>query len=184
MKFYNFPIKYEGNTFFFNRLLGVLLSSKEYKEKTKKGTPELVKTNYQYVINPYLLDTHNNFIEYKNVPFVAKIYAKLIVFISKHSFFVASLLTKIPFIKFTDSKQAIAIFTKVYPSPDQHQTLCLPRTLFVIATSKSFKKNGTAFIGVFLPSRKMHAWVIESRYNPDPLDTFWILYQPVIAIAK
>lgn len=185
MNFYNLPIKHKGNIYYFNKLLGLLLFSKEYKEKKEiKELPVVVKKNYQLILNPYLLEVNKDLFECQNIPLLAKIYAILMVFISKYSFNTACLLTKIPLIKFPNSMTAATIFNNIYPCPIQQRTLCLPRTLFVMGTSKSFTKYGTAFIGVFLPSRKMHAWVIESGCNTDSLDKIWLSYQPVVAITK
>jgi len=38
------------------------------------------------------------------------------------------------------------------------------------------------FIGVFLPSKSMHAWIIEDGIQPDPSDTMWINFQPVAVL--
>lgn len=185
MKFIAIPLVHNDNFYFFNKLLGILLFRKNYIEKIGFNlTPELAKLNYQLILNPYLIESCDKIVEIQKIPSVAKIYAKLLVFTSKYSFYTACILTKVPIIKFSSSRYAIDIFNKIYSDPLQQRTLCLPRTLFVIATSKSFKKNGTAFIGVFLPSRKMHAWVIESGCNPDSLDEIWLSYQPVVAIIK
>jgi hypothetical protein len=37
-------------------------------------------------------------------------------------------------------------------------------------------------IGVFLPSRAMHAWIIENHMQPDPQDRSWTSFQPVALI--
>jgi hypothetical protein len=161
------------------------LFRENYKEKKGlNSTPELVNKNHNLVLNPYLINSCNKKIEIKKIPYLAKVYAKLIVFTAKYSFYLACIVTKIPFIKFSSSQYAVEIFNKIYSDPIQLRTLCLSRTIFVIATSKSFKSNGTAFIGVFLPSRKMHAWIIESGCNPDSADEIWLSYQPVVAIIK
>ena len=38
------------------------------------------------------------------------------------------------------------------------------------------------FIGVFLPTKLMHAWIIESGELADQFDDIWINFQPVAAI--
>jgi hypothetical protein len=38
-------------------------------------------------------------------------------------------------------------------------------------------------IGVFLPSRAMHAWTIEGNQMADPYDDIWINYQPVAMLS-
>jgi len=186
MHFYNLPLKYNGNIYFFNKYLGLLLYRKESfnENQIDEEIPSSILKDYQLVLQPYNVATINNSSVYVNVSIVAKIYTKLLVLACEYSFLLARVITNLPLIRFSDTKQALQVFALLYPSSMQRNTLCLPRTLFVIATSKSFKKNGTAFIGVFLPTRKMHAWIIEGSSNPDTYDNNWILYQPVIAITK
>jgi len=65
----------------------------------------------------------------------------------------------------------------------EQKTLCLPRALFAAKTSRRFSDEGVVFIGAFLPSRSMHAWVIEGGRQPDPLDFQWTNFRPVAAIG-
>lgn len=82
---------------------------------------------------------------------------------------------------FSNSNEAIAYYRKnIYPN--QQNDLCLPRTLFAAATSKKFKESGVIFIGVFLPSKSMHAWIIEDGALTDPEDGIWLNYQPVATL--
>ena len=39
------------------------------------------------------------------------------------------------------------------------------------------------YIGIFLPSRNMHAWVIEDNLQTDEWDNYWILYQPLMMMC-
>lgn len=57
--------------------------------------------------------------------------------------------------------------------------LCLPRSIFVATTSKQFKETGVMFIGIFHPTRHMHAWIIEDGIQPYINDNLWINYTPV-----
>ena len=82
---------------------------------------------------------------------------------------------------FENSSDAVAFFRKEVKG-DQ-TALCLPRAFFAAKTSKKFKDEGVVFIGVFLPARSMHAWVVESGALADPHDDIWINYQPVAALA-
>ena len=184
MQFHKLPILFSGKTFLFNSIIGVLLVKDDTEECIKKKIPTQVFNQYQLVLNPFLIKSSTNKIEEFKVNLRAKLFAKLMVFTCKRSFLLARFLTKISIIKFDSTKTAIATFKKIYPSSLHQRTLCLPRTLFAIATSKTFKKNGTAFIGVFLPSKKMHAWIIEDETNPDPNDDGWICYQPLVCIYK
>lgn len=83
---------------------------------------------------------------------------------------------------FNTSRDAINFFHEATPISDRSK-LCLPRSLFAAKTSNSFKDTGVIFIGVFLPSRQMHAWIIEDGQQADPWDNIWHLYRPVAAIC-
>jgi hypothetical protein len=55
--------------------------------------------------------------------------------------------------------------------------------LAVAKSSKEFKKSGVLFIGADLPQTRLHAWIIEKDYQPDPWDRSWINYLPIAAYA-
>ena len=82
---------------------------------------------------------------------------------------------------FENSNQAIVIFREITKDKNQSD-LCLPRSFFAAVTSKKFKESGAVFIGVFLPSTSMHAWVIEDNIQPDFEDNIWFNYQPVAVL--
>jgi len=83
---------------------------------------------------------------------------------------------------FDSAAQALGFFYSVIPRPLQRH-LCLPRALFVAKTSRAFATSGVVFLGTFLPSRLMHAWVIEAGSQPDPRDNIWTQYRPVAALV-
>jgi hypothetical protein len=74
------------------------------------------------------------------------------------------------------------IFFREYVKGDQRE-LCLARALFAAKTSQRFREEGVVVIGVFLPSRAMHAWTIEGNQMADPYDDIWINYQPVAMLS-
>ncbi len=83
---------------------------------------------------------------------------------------------------FEDSQQAITFFRRQdYSAPQD--SLCLPRSLFAASASRRFAESGVLFIGVFLPSRSMHAWIIEDGRQPDIDDSMWINFRPVAAFC-
>ena len=59
--------------------------------------------------------------------------------------------------------------------------LCLQRAFLASKISKSFEANGVIFIGAFLPTGDMHAWIIENGIQPDFDDRGWINYRPLLA---
>lgn len=184
MKFYNLKIIDKNGYYFFNHKVGALL----YKTGTLSGAEfkvsnEKIDSNYNCVLNPYLMKKNKLSYDLK-ISLLTKVYAKLLVIISRISFYLACQVAKLPLVRLPNSIYAAQVFNTIYSSPYQRRTLCLPRTLFILATSKSFKQKGSAFIGVFLPSKKMHAWVIESGHNPDITDEIWISYQPILIISN
>jgi hypothetical protein len=74
------------------------------------------------------------------------------------------------------------IFFREHVKGDQRE-LCLARALFAAKTSQRFREEGVVVIGVFLPSRAMHAWAIEGNQMADPYDDIWINYQPVAMLS-
>jgi hypothetical protein len=82
---------------------------------------------------------------------------------------------------FENSAAAISFFRRRV-NGDQ-ATLCFPRALFAAKTSKAFAASGVVFIGVFLPARSMHAWVIEGDAVADASDDIWINHEPVAVLV-
>lgn len=80
-----------------------------------------------------------------------------------------------------DAAEAIAAFCDTIGYKNQ-KDLCLPRALYAAKTSQRFKEHGVIFIGVFLPSRAMHAWVVEGGQLSDPFDSEWLHHRPVAAL--
>ena len=83
---------------------------------------------------------------------------------------------------FENSVEAFDAISKLETHIKNKNDLCLQRSLLIMKTSKSFKKNGVLFVGASLPSGKMHAWIIENGVQPDRLDRNWIMYKPLLAI--
>ncbi|MEZ4755339.1 MAG: hypothetical protein R2817_00770 [Flavobacteriales bacterium] len=137
------------------------------------------------VTNPYLLKPHSENLErHIQISIATKLYAHLLVLSCRHSFILARLIAHLAPVRFENTSASIEIFHRLYSSALHRRTFCLPRTLFAISTSKTFAHSGTGYIGAFLPSKKLHAWIIENDINPDPKDDIWICYQPVAQISK
>jgi len=164
---------FKGEEYSFNPLLGILVE--EPLSKTSKGIAA--------VDNPYLLEKRTLEPPYKapEISSWVRFYAKALTFLSKHSFALAFLLGKCAIPVYKDAFEATLVYRKLYPGVQQKK-LCLPRMLFAASLSKRFKKNGVAFVGAFLPSVQMHAWVIEDNMIADPFDNQWICYKPVLII--
>ena len=175
---------YKSKIYRIQIFFGLLLEYSSY-EKGQVELPEKITTHWQKVANPYILQSSfkstNNAV-YSKIPFYTKYLAKLYTFLSLRSFLFVRLLSHFRFPIFDSTEQAILYFRSLYPK--EQQNLCMPRSLFAACASKTFKKEGAIFIGVFLPSRAMHAWIIENGKQTDPFDHIWICYQPVAVMYK
>ena len=184
MKIIIIPAKFSKYEFILNKLFGFLLQV-EQKEKTDKKISEKVKKLLHQNLDPFLLSTFPN----ENIlanstmnSWYATLVARIFTFLSLKSFLFVRLLSCFQFSIFNTTKDAILFYRNLYPK--NQKKLCLPRSLFAACTSKSFKNEGAIFIGVFLPSRSMHAWIIEKDYQPDPYDDIWICYHPLAIMYK
>lgn len=182
LKITSLQISFKNKQYSFEPFLGLLL------QKNDKIIPKTIRQNsklsYFIELNnkPYGLLSHQyktNNIKNKNL--FIYYYAILLTKIVSFNFLLGRILTIFRITCFSNSREAIAYYRK-YIYPNQQDDLCLSRTLFALATSKSFKKNGVIFIGTSLPSTSMHAWIIEDYALADPNDGIWLNYQPVAAI--
>ncbi len=101
--------------------------------------------------------------------------------LTRFNFFIARKYASIETPLFNSSSEA-ALYFRSFNTQKQNE-LCLSRSLFMAKTSKEFKRNGVIFVGVFMPTRSMHAWVIENEKQADLEDSYWINFQPVAALA-
>ena len=182
MKFLSLPI-YQNNTIYFLEPFTANLFSK--KAETQKANQvlhsEKVIAALKQCDNPYLLKPDATSSSPITTSQYLKYFGNSLTKACKQAFWLARIITVFGKPLFNATSDAIMTYRKLYPIELQ-QDLCLPRTLFAASTSKSFKEKGVIFIGVFLPSRNMHAWIIEDGMQPDPYDTIWINYQPVAAL--
>lgn len=177
-----FSAYYNGHVYRIHKTIGFLLEY-DYYNTVKIELPKTIHDCFQQLENPYLLkpcyNINRNELFSKN-PFYTQFLAKIYTVLCLKSFLFVRLLSYFRFPIFDSTEQAILFYRRLYPK--EQQNLCLPRSLFAACTSKTFKQNGALFIGVFLPSRSMHAWIIEDSKQPDPYDDIWICYQPVAVI--
>jgi hypothetical protein len=174
-----FPIYFEGKKYSFNKFTGMTFYKKQGEINNIHVHDEITHLK-KYIDNPYLCRVGNEDFSPKKHAFL-QLFGLGLTFLSKFSFYSCLLFSKINFKIFNTTDEAI-IYYQNYISPENQSNLCLPRTLFAAATSKSFKKNGVLYIGIFLPSHSLHAWIIEDGKIMDKSDNIWILYQPVAMI--
>lgn len=105
-----------------------------------------------------------------------------VIKLSAANFFLARLYAGVRRPIFGSAAHAVEFFRSAMPGPQQ-RGLCLPRALFAAKTSRAFTTSGVIIFGAFLPSRLMHAWVIEAGCQPDARDDIWTQYRPVAALV-
>ena len=82
---------------------------------------------------------------------------------------------------FEKTNEAITYINSLPPQVELKHRLCLQRAFLSSKISKSFIKEGVIFIGAFLPTGDMHAWIIENGVQPDFDDRGWVNYRPLLA---
>jgi hypothetical protein len=184
MKSLSLPIKDGNKLFFFSKFDGCVyyeILSNDYK-KVHRKIPEKVRIALNNNNNPYFLSTYNidNLDFFQNSVKLKKYIYRLNLLCDK-SFYLAKLYSNSKIKEFENSTQALKFYRNIEHLKEQN-TLCLPRTLFAASKSKLFKEKGVIFIGIFLPSTNLHAWIIEDGCQPDTQDIIWTNYQPIAAI--
>lgn len=184
MNFISLPIPYRGKLYKMDPYLGLLLELEKYDIDINIKQPKKLYKALRYCNNPYELKLSELLSFERKSVFHRKalmIYLECLIKTIKLNFGISRWFTFFGQPSFEDAQQAI-LFFRQNKSGKIQDDLCLSRSLFAASTSKKFKEKGVVFIGVFLPSKSMHAWVIEDGIQPDPYDNMWINFQPVAAI--
>jgi len=168
---YTKKIIYNNRFWYFNRWLGITYSS----NKKSSGDFETPKE----ILNPFFVHSRSTKPQKTEISFSARMYVLFLTWAAKHFYPFIYILSHLRLNLYTDAQQASWVFQQITKGKQQ-KLLCLSRSVFIATTSKRFKEHGTMYIGVFLPSRNMHAWVIEDSLQTDGWDNYWILYQPLI----
>ena len=163
---------YNRKYWYYNKWFGVTYSSQIEKKNCAVSFPDEI----QHPFNVHVRDKNVNM---SIVSSIVRCYAKLLVWTARYCYPLIYLLSHLRLDIFKNAQQASWAFQQILQK-EQQNLLCLPRSIFIATTSKRFREHGTMYIGVFLPSRNMHAWVIEDNMQTDGLDNNWILYQPLI----
>jgi hypothetical protein len=184
MKILILEAKFRDKVYSLHKTFGFLLEYTSNRSR-RNNEPKEINSALAQVSNPYALkvNIHVSYskIQVKNFPF-AMFLAKTYTFLCRKSFLFVRVLSLCHFRVFSTTEEAILFYRKLYPG--EQQDLCLPRSLFSSCTTRSIDNKRFLFIGVFLPSRAMHAWIIEDGKNPDVFDDIWICYQPVAVMYK
>lgn len=173
---------YRGKVYYFNSITGWLISRKA-NSNILRNTPRLTipcqkaEFNLNIVLNPFLTNEPKGECKSTQINRIIKYYAKLLIWLHRYFYPGIYLLSKFRFEIFADGVVAADIFCNIHPQ--NQRVLCLPRSVFIATTSKKFKQSGTMFIGAFLPSRHMHAWIIEDGINVYRHDYIWTNFTPI-----
>lgn len=175
MPYFSIPIQFQGKTYKIIPCLGLLLEKKTYR-------PKRIMSKKAYLLdcvnNPYLLVPTDLKYEKRDFNVYIRLYANSLVWLCKYCYPIAYLLSHLRLNVFNDGAEASIAFRRIINNKPQ-KLLCLPRAIFIASTSARFKEYGAMFVGVFLPTRRMHAWVIEDGSHTDYFDNEWICYRPV-----
>ena len=183
MHFVSLPLFFKESQYFISELTGDLIIKVKGEDAGSFRFSKKLINALSLCENPYSLKiTTNNTQSFNFLSTKVLFNAKFLIYLCKINFFLAHKYSSFKNCYFSDSSEAIAYFHSVTGN-DELNSLCLPRTLFAAKTSRIFDEEGVIFIGAFLPSRSMHAWIIESGIQPDPRDNIWHQYRPIAAIC-
>jgi hypothetical protein len=163
---------------------GSLLKGKAEKKTNQEIIPLKVLQALEYCNQPYLCKVNNKIeISSSNVNLISKI-TKMhdrILKIGNNRFYMTRLYSSFKNLMFENTNEAITYINSLPPQVEYKHQLCLQRAFLSSKVSKNFINDGVIFIGAFLPTGDMHAWIIENGKQPDFDDRGWINYRPLLA---
>lgn len=186
--YYNVPVVFKGLAYKFHRVLGLLTYSRITGKQPNAKNLRIEggkKDSVEAVANPFLMRQRKKSDSWRHTgsQVKARLWARLLTGLCAHCYPFAYLCSRLRLNLFDNAGDASQFYYSVYPSFKRQRVLCLPRAIFIATTSKRFKEHGVMFIGSFLPTVRMHAWVVEDGSNADIYDNQWICFQPVMMMA-
>lgn len=188
-KYYDIPVSFYGKVYKYNKFLG-LLTTKDNRENPLSNDVQLKvneakKLCLDAVSNPFLTHQDGKTDNDKKIRHqrIALCWAQLLTWLNAHCYPMIYLCSHLRFNLFYSARDAVQFYYGVYPSFKRQRVLCLPRAIFAATTSKRFNKHGAMFIGSFLPTVRMHAWVMEDGSNADVYDGQWICFKPIMMMV-
>lgn len=190
-KYVDFVVSYYECDFKFHRFFGVL-TSQEHSETHSEGSSSSLPSTINGEKCRCVASVRNPFLSKRPASTAsrgvtrhrfARIYARLLTWLCAHAYPIAYLLSHLRLTLFANATEALCFYYKLYPDPKRQRVLCLPRAIFAATTSRRFKQHGAMFIGVFLPTVRMHAWVMEDGRAADPYDNQWTCYRPLLMMT-
>ncbi len=186
----HFPIRHPLLSFQISGLFGTLFSFREDHSTLQppRGVALKIRNASELCSNPYLLSAPTEVTQQPtSTPLTPEAekwairFLERLIWLSRRQFLCTRFYASWRVPLFATAREAI-VFFRQHAEGDQEE-LCLARALFAAKTSRMFADHGAVVIGVFLPSRAMHAWVIEGDEMADPYDGIWINYQPVAMLS-
>lgn len=183
--YFHFGINFLGKLYDFNCFLGILTCKESTNDVVYSLNSIRLNADKQFCIetikDPFLMPKRKKKEYWKSTwsHRLITLWARFLTLICAHCYPIAYLCSHLRIPIFENAADASTFFFHVYPDFKRQQVLCLPRAIFIATTSRRFKKYGAMFIGVFLPTVRMHAWVVEDGMCADIYDNQWIYYQPV-----
>jgi len=186
MKFYDIPLIKGGDSYSLSPFFGHLMKSAVLLHSSaSEKNPSKLESILYYCLNPYELGSFCAPIKAKDAGVdhkAAAVSLDRILRLCRCNFWLAWRYASSLEPRFENAREAIEFFNERTSHLNQN-ALCLPRSLFSAAQSQTFSDNGAILIGVFLPSRSMHAWIIEKGCQPDQGDRVWVNYRPIAALC-
>jgi hypothetical protein len=163
---------------------GSLLKGKTDEKTNQENIPLKVFQALEYCNQPYLCKV-NNKIEISSsndnlVNELNKMHDRLLK-IGNNRFYMTRLYSSVKKLMFENTNEAITYINSLPPQVEFKHQLCLQRAFLSSKISRGFIDNGVIFIGAFLPTGDMHAWIIENGKQPDYDDRGWVNYRPLLA---
>ncbi len=180
MRFFSCDQLYQGDVYRLSSLRGDLRFFHRATPREPHSAPR-VREVLSLCDDPYLLDPDELETLADHTPGHQEIAATILrrmLTVTSLGFALARLYASRRTPLFPNSQSAIRWFHANTPSADRNR-LCLPRSLFAAKTSAEFATSGAVVIGTMLPTRNLHAWVIEQRRQPDDADRVWVCYRPI-----
>ena len=163
---------------------GSLLKSKPVEVEKKTNIPKKVSQAIAYCKEPYLCKVNTKInVDNSNEEIFKVLNRKhnRLLKISNNRFYMTRLYSSIKNFIFENTDEAITYINNLPPQVEFKHQLCLQRAFLSSKISSSFIDNGVIFIGAFLPTGDMHAWIIEDGKQPDYDDRGWVNYRPLLA---
>lgn len=170
-----------GKSYTFLPVWGYTVSNRSSKTSTILTTKAGRIMNF--VENPYAISLNSYpTVQRRHFSLRLRLYARALVWAHANFYPLVWALSHLRMGLFENAMEATDAFCQIIGYQNQ-RLLCLPRSIFAATTSRQFKHNGAMFIGGFLPTRHMHAWIIENGQNAYRYDYSWINYKPLAVMS-